>query len=150
MNQFRDYGVPITLNQPDDFLKIRETLTRIGIETTNPNKCGDKGKSLIQSCHILHIKGKYAIVHFKELFKMEGKDQFVRDGKVKETYVSEDDLARRNYIAFLLEAWGLLNVTYPERINDNRMPMTKVKIIPFREKHSWNLISKYSLDKPRK
>lgn len=149
MSVFGDYGVHIELNHSEDFLKIRETLTRIGIESFDPTKVGEKGKSLVQSCHILHLHGNYAIVHFKELFKMDGKDKFISNGQIKETIVSKDDIARRNAIAFLLERWGLLKIVSPEVYQDNKTPLSKIKIIPYREKHEWDLVSKHSLGRKK-
>ncbi len=151
MNIFNCYGVPVTLNTDQDFLKVRETLTRIGIASFNPEKTGPKGKSLIQSCHIFHKQGQYAIVHFKELFKLDGKDKFVTEGgEVRETIITEDDIARRNTIALLLEDWGLLKILEPDKIKDITCPMAKIKIISHKEKNDWDLIAKHSLGKRKK
>lgn len=144
MNQL-EYGVRVELIKADDFLKIRETLTRIGIASFNPDKAGEKGKSLIQSCHILHETGKYYIVHFKELFRL---DEISKDVPSR-TLISEDDLARRNSIAFLLQEWRLLNIIEPKKYEDNREPLSKVKVIPFKEKDDWNLVSKHYLGRKK-
>ena len=149
---FNNYGVEIELNNKEDFLKIKETLTRIGIvaKRTSSNK-----KGLVQTAHILHKKGKYAIVHFKELFKLDGRDIFyVKDeqgNKIqKKTEIVEDDLARRNTISFLLEDWGLLKIKSPEKYESNRAPISKIKVLSHSEKYDWDLISKHSLGKRKK
>ena len=112
----------VTLKQPDDFLKIRETLSRIGVASR-------KDKTLFQSCHILHKQGKYYIVHFKELFALDGK---------KATLV-ENDVQRRNTISVLLQDWNLLSI--------NKAPLSQIKIIAFKEKNEWNLQAKYNIGK---
>ena len=119
----------VTLKQPDDFLKIRETLSRIGVASR-------KDKTLFQSCHILHKKGKYYIVHFKELFALDGK---------KATLI-ENDIQRRNTIAILLQDWSLLNIVKPEEA-ENKAPLSQIKIIAFKEKGQWNLQAKYNIGK---
>ena len=119
----------VTLNQPDDFLKIRETLSRIGVASR-------KDKTLFQSCHILHKQGKYYIVHFKELFALDGK---------KATLI-ENDVQRRNTIAILLQDWNLLTVVKPEDAT-NKAPLSQIKIIAFKEKKEWNLQAKYNIGK---
>ena len=119
----------VTLNQPDDFLKIRETLSRIGVASR-------KDKTLFQSCHILHKQGKYYIVHFKELFALDGK---------KATLV-ENDVQRRNTIAVLLQDWNLLNIVKQEA-STNKAPLSQIKIIAFKEKSEWNLQAKYNIGK---
>lgn len=119
--------VEVTLRQPDDFLKVRETLTRIGVASRSENK-------LYQSCHILHKQGKYYIVHFKELFLLDG----------KESNFSENDLQRRNKIAKLLSEWGLLSVVDESKLEDSSS-ISQIKIIPHREKNEWELIPKYSI-----
>lgn len=119
----------VTLKQPDDFLKIRETLSRIGVASR-------KDKTLFQSCHILHKQGKYYIVHFKELFALDGK---------KATLV-ENDIQRRNTIAILLQDWNLLNIVKPENA-ENKAPLSQIKIIAFKEKGEWNLSAKYNIGK---
>ena len=125
--------VEIRLNQPDDFLKVRETLTRIGVASRGENR-------LYQSCHILHKQGRYFIVHFKELFLL--------DGKVSD--FSENDLQRRNRITKLLSDWGLVNVVDEERIEE-LAPINQSKILPYKEKKEWELIPKYSIgSKPNK
>ena len=119
----------ITLNEPDDFLKVRETLTRIGVASR-------KDQKLYQSCHILHKQGRYYIVHFKELFALDG----------KETNLSENDIARRNTIANLLKDWGLVEV-----IGNSELvaPLSQIKIISFKEKDEWILETKYNIGKKR-
>ena len=119
--------VEIRLNQPDDFLKVRETLTRIGVASRGENK-------LYQSCHILHKQGRYFIVHFKELFLL--------DGKISD--FSENDIQRRNRITRLLSDWGLVTVVTEELIED-LAPINQIKILPFKEKKEWELIPKYSI-----
>ncbi len=119
--------VEITLPDPDSFLKIRETLTRIGISSKKETK-------LFQTCHILHKKGRYFIVHFKELFALDGKQSSITFG----------DIYRRNTIAGLLEEWGLCTVENPEMIT-NKAPLSYIKIIPFSEKSKWELVPKYSI-----
>ena len=119
----------VTLNQPDDFLKIRETLSRIGVASR-------KDKTLFQCCHILHKQGKYYIVHFKELFALDGK---------KATLI-ENDVQRRNTIAILLQDWNLLTVVKPEDAT-NKAPLSQIKIIAFKEKKEWNLQAKYNIGK---
>jgi len=121
--------VEVTLNTPDDFLKVRETLSRIGVASRKDN-------TLYQSCHILHKQGRYYIVHFKELFALDG----------KESDISENDLSRRNTIAHLLEDWGLVTLLNPEKCEDTA-PLSQIKIISFKEKNEWNLVQKYRLGK---
>ncbi len=117
----------ITLNEPDDFLKVRETLTRIGVASR-------KDKKLFQSCHILHKQGRYFIVHFKELFLLDG----------KKSNLEENDIARRNTIAQLMSDWGLISITNDSKI-EPLAPMRQIKIIPFKEKNSWELCPKYNI-----
>ena len=119
----------VTLNQPDDFLKIRETLSRIGVASR-------KDKTLFQSCHILHKQGKYYIVHFKELFALDGK---------KATLI-ENDVQRRNTIAVLLQDWNLLSIGKADEAK-NKAPLSQIKIIAFKEKNEWNLQAKYNIGK---
>ena len=119
----------VELKEPDDFLKIRETLSRIGVASR-------KDKILYQSCHILHKQGKYFIVHFKELFALDGKD----------TNLSENDIARRNTIAKLLGDWGLVNV---KGTLEPIAPLSQIKIIAFKEKSEWTLETKYNIGKKR-
>lgn len=125
--------VEITLKEEQDFLKIKETLTRIGIASKKENK-------LFQSCHILHKKGKYYITHFKEMFSL--------DGKV--TNFSDEDKARRNTIIGLLEEWGLCKVLDKTKIENPKVTINQIKIIPYKEKDDWILESKYSIGKPKR
>ncbi len=120
--------IEITFPEKDDFLKIRETLSRIGVASR-------KEKELFQSCHILHKKGKYYIVHFKELFKLDGKP----------TNFDESDIARRNTIIDLLRQWNLVSVVIPNSIEDPRAPLSQIKVIPYKEKTEWKLTQKYSI-----
>lgn len=120
----------ITIEKEDDFLKIKETLTRIGVSSKTDNK-------LWQSCHILHKKGKYYIVHFKELFLLDGLS----------STITENDLARRNTIAKLLEEWGLLKVVDKEKMSALLTGVNQIKIIPFKEKQNWELVPKYHIGK---
>lgn len=129
---FRGYGVPIALHSPEDFLKIKETLTRMGV-ASNPSK------TLYQSCHILHKRGQYAIVHFKELFCL--------DGKSAQTTITDEDLGRRNTISNLLSEWGLVKLVEPSVSVGNTLPLNQIKILAFSEKHEWNLIPKYEIGK---
>jgi hypothetical protein len=121
--------IEVKLNEQDDFLKVRETLTRIGVSSR-------KEKVLYQSCHILHKQGKY-ITHFKELFALDGKP----------SNISENDIQRRNAIANLLEEWGLIKILNPELMKDNVAPIHQVKIISFKEKNDWQLVTKYNIGK---
>ena len=117
----------ISLNEPDDFLKVRETLTRIGVASR-------KDKKLFQSCHILHKQGRYFIVHFKELFLLDG----------KKSNLEENDIARRNTIAQLMSDWGLITIQSSEMMKP-LAPMRQIKIIPYREKSDWELCPKYNI-----
>ena len=119
----------VTIKQPDDFLKVRETLTRIGVASR-------KDKTLFQSCHILHKQGKYYIVHFKELFALDGK---------KATLVA-NDIQRRNTIAVLLADWNLISIVNKEAAED-KAPLSQIKVLPFKEKKEWNLSAKYNIGK---
>ncbi|AEC53092.1 RegA [Synechococcus phage S-CRM01] len=119
--------VEVRLNQPDDFLKVRETLTRIGVASRTENK-------LYQSCHILHKQGKYYIVSFKELFLLDG----------KASDLSENDIQRRNRITKLLSDWGLVQVVDSTKIEE-MVPVSQIKIIPFKEKKDWILEPKYQI-----
>lgn len=119
--------VEVKLKQPDDFLKVRETLTRIGVASRNEKK-------LYQSCHILHKQGRYYIVHFKELFLLDGKN----------SDFSDNDLQRRNRITKLLSDWGLVDVVNEQLIED-ASSISQIKILPHREKAEWELIPKYSI-----
>ena len=116
----------VTLNEPDDFLKVRETLTRIGVASR-------KDKKLYQSCHILHKQGRYFIVHFKELFLIDG----------KKSNLEENDIARRNTIATLMSDWGLVQMAKKETLDC--APLRQIKIIPFKEKTQWELCPKYNI-----
>ena len=120
--------VECTLKEPDDFLKIRETLTRIGVASR-------KDKTLFQSCHILHKQGRYYIVHFKELFALDGKP----------TNFSENDQARRNTIANLLAEWGLILLVDSERTSELIVPLNQLKILAYKEKEEWTLTAKYNI-----
>ena len=121
--------VEIELEEPDDFLKVKETLTRIGVASKKDNK-------LFQSCHILHKQGKYYIVHFKELFALDGKP----------TDFSENDVCRRNTITNLLQEWGLLKIVLGDT-ESFVAPMNQIKIISYSEKDDWELIPKYNIGK---
>ena len=123
--------VEVTLREPDDFLKVRETLTRIGVASR-------KERKLYQSCHILHKKGQYYIVHFKELFALDG----------KRTNLSQNDVQRRNRIVQLLCDWGLVEVPKKDTINDTA-PLSQIKIISYKEKGDWDLESKYIIGKKK-
>jgi hypothetical protein len=128
----QDQMVEISLNEPDDFLKVRETLTRIGVASR-------KEKKLYQSCHILHKQGKYYIVHFKELFALDG----------KYANLTLNDVQRRNRIAKLLVDWGLLEVVIPESIA-NIAPLNQIKVLAYKEKGEWILEQKYNIGKKGK
>lgn len=131
MNDIVDSLIEIRLENEDDFLKVRETLTRIGISSP-------KEKKLYQSCHILHKRGRYYIVHFKELFALDGKN----------TNFSEEDEGRRNTIAKLLSDWGLVSLV--SNIDESNMcPMNQIKIISYREKEDWELVAKYNIGNRR-
>ena len=127
----KDDMVEVSLKEPDDFLKVRETLTRIGVASR-------KEKKLYQSCHILHKKGQYYIVHFKELFALDG----------KKANLSENDVQRRNRIIKLLSDWGLVEIVKEEVIKD-AAPLSQIKCIAYREKDQWFLESKYNIGKKR-
>lgn len=117
----------VTLNEPDDFLKVRETLTRIGVASRKDN-------ILYQSCHILHKQGRYFITHFKELFLLDGKP----------SNLMENDLQRRNTVATLLSDWGLISVVNGEQA-ENKAPLRQIKIISFKDKDKWELCPKYNI-----
>ena len=125
------HPLEVILSEPDDFLKVRETLTRIGVASR-------KDKTLYQSCHILHKQGRYFIVHFKELFALDGKS----------TDLSKNDIQRRNSIAKLLADWGLLVVIDADKYTD-QAPLSQIKILNFDEKSAWNLQTKYNIGKKR-
>tara|TARA_Y100000996_G_C22543725_1_gene650969 strand:- start:127 stop:537 length:411 start_codon:yes stop_codon:yes gene_type:complete len=117
----------VVLNEPDDFLKVRETLTRIGVASR-------KDKKLYQSCHILHKQGRYFIVHFKELFLLDG----------KKSNLEENDISRRNTIAQLMSDWGLITIQDKDKMTP-MAPMRQIKIISFKEKNEWELCPKYNI-----
>ena len=125
--------IEVKLAQSDDFLKVKETLTRIGVAS-------ERNKTLYQSCHILHKQGKYYIVHFKELFMLDGKP----------TDFSEEDMARRNTIANLLHDWELLDLVDVEKSISPTLPSSMVKVISHKEKADWNLVTKYSIGKKKR
>ena len=127
INWTQEHMLEVTLREPDDFLKIRETLSRIGVASR-------KERKLYQSCHILHKQGRYFIVHFKELFALDG----------KQTNLSENDIARRNTISKLLKDWGLVEL---KGEIDPIAPLSQIKIISFKEKNDWTLETKYNIGK---
>lgn len=118
----------VSLSDEEDFLKIKETLTRIGVASKKDN-------TLYQSCHILHKRGKYYIVHFKQMFELDG----------KYTDLSDNDLARRNTITLLLQDWGLLKIVNPENIGNMKVSISQIKILPHKEKLNWKLVAKYTI-----
>lgn len=124
--------VEVSLPSAENFLKVKETLTRIGVSSKTENK-------LYQSCHILHKKGKYYIVHFKELFALDG----LADD------VPESDIARRNTIANLLAEWGLVKIVEPTKTKEPTVPINYLKILPFSEKEGWELIPKYNIGRKK-
>lgn len=127
-----DSLLEVALTEEEDFLKVKETLTRIGIASK-------KEKKLFQSCHILHKRGQYYIVHFKELFALDGRP----------ADFSEEDMARRNTIAGLLEEWGLFSIRDANRFSEPKSPMNQIKVLSHKEKSEWILESKYSIGKKR-
>lgn len=129
---FHGVGVQILLPDEDAFLKVRETLERIGV-------AAKKEKVLYQSCHILHKQGLYVITHFKEMFSLDGKP----------SSITENDYARRNRIALLLEEWGLVKVLNKEDIEKNLAPLNQIKIISYKDKRDWTLIAKYQIGKKK-
>ncbi len=122
--------VEVTLKEEDDFLKVRETLTRIGVASK-------KNKTLYQSCHILHKQGKYYIVHFKELFALDGKP----------TDFTDEDRGRRNAVANLMAEWGLVTIVNAKKTQDPLAPISQIKILPYKEKDEWELVVKYNIGK---
>jgi hypothetical protein len=122
--------VEVALKTEDDFLKIRETLTRIGVSSR-------KNNTIYQSCHILHKQGRYYIVHFKELFALDGKP----------SNFSEEDRARRNTISNLLAEWGLVSLIDSEKTVEPTAPLSQIKVLPYKEKDEWELVAKYNLGK---
>ena len=129
VNWSQEKMIEVKLNEPDDFLKVRETLTRIGVASR-------KEKKLYQSCHILHKQGKYFIVHFKELFALDGK--FAN--------LTINDVQRRNRITRLLSDWGLISILKEESIQDIA-PLNQIKVLPYKEKNEWKLEQKYNIGK---
>ena len=119
----------VTLNEPDDFLKVRETLSRIGVASR-------KERTLYQSCHILHKQGRYFVTHFKELFALDG----------KQTSIASNDIARRNTIANLLQDWGLVNIV--GELGETA-PLSQIKVLSYKEKNEWTLETKYSIGKKK-
>jgi hypothetical protein len=132
VNWTPDMMVEVILNEPDDFLKVRETLTRIGVASR-------KEKKLYQSCHILHKQGRYFITHFKELFALDG----------KHANLSVNDIQRRNRIIHLLADWGLISVVIPDKIADIA-PLNQIKVLPYKEKGEWELEQKYNIGAKKK
>ena len=125
--------VEVSLGEPDDFLKVRETLTRIGVASR-------KEKKIYQSCHILHKQGKYYIVHFKELFALDG----------KHTNFSRNDYERRNRIAQLLSDWGLIGIVNKDQITEKDLaPLNQIKVLSFKDKNDWTLESKYNIGRKK-
>ena len=124
--------VEVRLRNPDDFLKVRETLTRIGVASK-------KEKTLYKSCHILHKQGRYYIVHFKELFALDGKP----------SNFSESDMARRNTITNLLKEWDLIEVVIESQTENPISPISQIKVLPFKEKDEWELVAKYNIGKKK-
>ena len=129
VNWTQEQMLEVGLNEPDDFLKVRATLSRIGVASR-------KERKLYQSCHILHKQGKYYIVHFKELFALDG----------KQTNLSENDIARRNTISNLLKDWGLISIMGDA---SNVAPLSQIKVLSFREKNEWTLETKYNIGKKK-
>jgi hypothetical protein len=127
-----DSLLEIKLGEEDDFLKVRETLTRIGVASR-------KDKTLYQSCHILHKQGKFYLVHFKEMFALDGKP----------TNFTDEDKGRRNTIAKLLEDWGLIKIVEPEQATDPITQLNQIKILPHKEKNEWTLVQKYTIGRKK-
>jgi hypothetical protein len=127
-----DELVEVKLHKQDDFLKVRETLSRIGVASV-------RDKKLFQSCHILHKQGKYYIVHFKELFALDGKP----------TNFSEEDRNRRNTIANLISQWDLVELVVPEKTSENIAPLNQIKVLPYKEKDEWELVAKYNIGRKK-
>ena len=128
----QDQMIEVVLNEPDDFLKVRETLTRIGVASR-------KEKKIYQSCHILHKQGKYYIVHFKELFVLDG----------KHANLTVNDVQRRNRIINLLSDWGLITILNPDSVLDVA-PLNQIKVLSYKDKNDWILESKYNIGKKKK
>tara|TARA_B000000609_G_scaffold154183_1_gene143554 strand:- start:123 stop:548 length:426 start_codon:yes stop_codon:yes gene_type:complete len=131
VNWSPDQMIEVTLNEPDDFLKVRETLTRIGVASR-------KEKKLYQSCHILHKQGRYYIVHFKELFALDG----------KKANLFENDVQRRNRVTQLLQDWGLVKIVESSKVNDSA-PLSQIKVLSYKDKGDWTLESKYNIGKKK-
>ena len=129
VNWTQEQMLEVGLNEPDDFLKVRATLSRMGVASR-------KERKLYQSCHILHKQGKYYIVHFKELFALDG----------KQTNLTENDIARRNTISNLLKDWGLISIMGD---SSNVAPLSQIKVLSFREKDEWELCTKYNIGKKK-
>ena len=128
----QDQMVEVVLNEPDDFLKVRETLTRIGVASR-------KEKKIYQSCHILHKQGRYYIVHFKELFALDG----------KHANLTVNDIQRRNRIINLISDWGLVTIVKPDSVTDVA-PLNQIKVLSYKDKDEWTLESKYNIGKKKK
>ncbi len=128
MDLFKGYGIPVKLADEETFLKVKETLTRMGIASR-------KDKTITQSCNILHKKGYYHILHFKEMFLLDGRTSDITDA----------DLARRNTIALLLEEWGLVKILDKSMMKDHKIDITQLKIISYSDKDNWNCVSKYTV-----
>src|SRR6056300_183522 len=124
--------VEVKLAEEEDFLKVRETLTRIGVASR-------KDRTLYQSCHILHKQGKYYIVHFKELFALDGKP----------TNFAEGDISRRNTIANLIAEWGLVKLVDSSKTEDPTSPLSQIKVLPYKDKAQWNLVTKYNIGRKK-
>ena len=133
MQNVVDSLIEVRLQERDDFLKVKETLTRIGVSAKKENK-------LYQSCHILHKQGKYYIVHFKELFALDGKP----------SDISENDYARRNTIINLLCEWGLIEIVQKDLTVEPIAPLSQIKILPYKEKNNWELVAKYNIGKKKR
>ena len=129
---FNGLGIEVSLEEREDFLKVKETLTRIGVSSRKENK-------LYQSCHILHKRGRYVILHFKESFELDG----------LESNISDEDIGRRNTIVNLLEDWGLLKIIDDEDSKEPTVSLAKLKIIPHREKNDWELVPKYHIGRKK-
>lgn len=129
INWTQEQMLEVTLNEPDDFLKVRETLSRIGVASR-------KERTLYQSCHILHKQGRYFVTHFKELFALDG----------KQTSIATNDIARRNTIANLLQDWGLVNII--GELGETA-PLSQIKVLSYKEKNEWTLETKYSIGKKK-
>ena len=132
VNWTQEQMLEVGLKEPDDFLKVRETLSRIGVASR-------KERKLYQSCHILHKQGRYFIVHFKELFALDGKP----------SNMSESDVARRNTISNLLKEWELVDLVRSEQTENPVAPISQIKVLPYKEKNEWELVAKYNIGKKK-